>query len=100
MKVVDRNLNGGSPVESGRTQETQRAGTTARGAPTGQASGGDQVEFSSTLGSLARAMSTFNAKSANRVQTLAVQYQSGAYQADSLSTSRTMIAQALTAGNN
>jgi len=45
-------------------------------------------------------MSTFNAKSANRVQTLAVQYQSGAYQADSLSTSRTMIAQALTAGNN
>jgi anti-sigma28 factor (negative regulator of flagellin synthesis) len=98
MKVVDRNLSSGSPVESGRTQETQRAGTTAGGAATTQAGNGDQVEFSNTLGSLARAMSTFNANHASKVQALAAQYQSGTYRADSLTTSRTMIAHALTPG--
>jgi len=98
MKVVDRNLNGGSPVESGRTQESQRASTTTGSAASSQAGGGDQVEFSQTLGSLARAMSTFNASRASRVQALAAQYQSGTYQANSHATSRMMIAHALTAG--
>ena len=99
MRVFDRNLNSGSPVESGRTQETQRANTTAGGASATQAGSGDQVEFSNTLGSLARAMSTFNTNRASKVQALAAQYQSGAYHADSLATSRTMIAHALTAGD-
>jgi len=98
MKVVDRNLDGGPPVESGRTQETQRAGP-ATGASTTRAGGGDQVEFSSTLGSLARAMSTLSANQASKVQALTEQYRSGAYQADSLATSRTMIAHALTVGD-
>jgi anti-sigma28 factor (negative regulator of flagellin synthesis) len=96
MKVVDRNLNSGSPVESGRTQETQRASTTAGSAATIRTGSGDQVEFSNMLGSLARAMSTFNTDHATKVQALAAQYQSGAYRADSLATSRTMIAHALT----
>ena len=99
MKVVDRNLNSGSPVESGRTQETQRASTTAGSGGATQAGSGDQVEFSNTLGSLARAMSTFNTNLASKVQALAAQYQSGAYRADSLATSRTMIAHAVTAGD-
>ncbi len=100
MKVVDANLNAGSRVESGRTQETQRASTTAGGTTAAQAGSGDQVEFSNTLGSLARAMSTFNASRAGKVQALTTQYQSGAYQADSVGTSRGMIAQALTAGDD
>lgn len=99
MKVVDRNLNSGSPVESGRTHEAQRTGTTAGGAATTQTSGGDQVEFSNTLGSLARAMHTFNANRASKVQALAAQYQSGAYRADSPATSRGMIQHALSAGD-
>ena len=99
MKVVDRNLNGGSPVESGRTQETQRASSTTGSAATTQAGGGDQVEFSHTLGSLARAMSTFSANRSSKVQVLAAQYQSGTYRANSQATSRMMIAHALTAGN-
>jgi anti-sigma28 factor (negative regulator of flagellin synthesis) len=99
MNVVDRNLNSASPVESGRTQETQRASTTTGSAATTRAGGGDQVEFSNTLGSLARAMSTFNANRASKVQALATQYQSGTYRANSQATSRTMIAHALTAGD-
>ncbi|MGA2273542.1 MAG: flagellar biosynthesis anti-sigma factor FlgM [Bryobacteraceae bacterium] len=98
MKVVDRNLNSGSPVESGRTQETQRASTTAGGATAAQAGGGDQVEFSNTLGSLARALSTFNADHASKVQALAAQYQSGTYRANSLATSQSMVSHALTTG--
>ncbi|MGB7762049.1 MAG: flagellar biosynthesis anti-sigma factor FlgM [Bryobacteraceae bacterium] len=98
MKVVDRNLNGGSPVESGRTQETQRAGTKTGSVTNAQAGGGDQVEFSNALGSLARAMSTSNANQANKVQALAAQYRSGAYRTDSQAISRAMIAHALTAG--
>jgi len=99
MKVVDRNLNSGSPVESGRAQETHRASTTTGSAAATQAGGGDQVQFSNTLGSLARAMSTFNANRASKVQALAAQYQSGTYRANSQATSRTMVAHALTAGD-
>ena len=97
MKVVDRNLNSGSAVESGRTQETQRVTSSTGSAATAQPSNGDRVEFSNTLGSLARAMSTFSANGASKVQALAAQYQSGAYQANSGATSRAMVAQALTA---
>jgi anti-sigma28 factor (negative regulator of flagellin synthesis) len=96
MKVVDRNLTGGAPVESGRTQEAQRTSPTTGGSSSNAAGGGDHVEFSSTLGSLARAMSTFNANRSSRVEALAAQYQNGSYRADSLATSRTMVAQALT----
>jgi anti-sigma28 factor (negative regulator of flagellin synthesis) len=99
MKVVDRNLNSGSPVESGRTQEAQRAAATASGATAAQAGSGDQVEFSHTLGSLARAMSTFNANRASKVHALAAQYQSGTYRANSVATSRAMVAHALSAGD-
>jgi anti-sigma28 factor (negative regulator of flagellin synthesis) len=99
MKVVDRNLNSGSPVEAGRTQETQRASSTTGSAATAQTGSGDRVEFSNALGSLARAMSSFSTSNTSRVQALAAQYQSGAYQADSAATSRAMIAQALTLGD-
>jgi hypothetical protein len=98
MKVVDRNLNSGSAVESGRAQETQRVSSSTGSAATTQpGSGGDRVEFSNALGSLARAMSTFSANAVSKVQSLAAQYQSGAYQANSAATSGAMIAQALAA---
>ena len=98
MKVVDRNLNSGSAVESGRTQETQRASATTGNVAAAQSSAGDRVEFSNTLGSLARAMSAFGSGNTGKVQALATEYQAGTYQADSVATSRAMIAQALTAG--
>jgi anti-sigma28 factor (negative regulator of flagellin synthesis) len=99
MKVVDRNLNSGSAVESGRAQETQRASSTTGSTAAKQTSSGDRVEFSNTLGGLARAMSAFATNNASNVQALSAQYQKGTYQADSQATSRAMVAQALTAGN-
>jgi anti-sigma28 factor (negative regulator of flagellin synthesis) len=98
MKVVDRNLNSGSAAESGRAQETQRASSTTGSTAATQANNGDRVEFSNTLGSLARAMSAFSTNNASKVQALSTQYQSGAYQVDAMATSRAMVAQALTAG--
>ncbi|MGO9232103.1 MAG: flagellar biosynthesis anti-sigma factor FlgM [Bryobacteraceae bacterium] len=99
MKVVDRNLSSGSAVEAGRTQETQRTSSTTGSAATAQPSNGDRVEFSNTLGSLARAMTAFSASHASKVQSLAAQYQSGSYHPDSAATSRAMVAHALTPGD-
>jgi len=87
MKVVDRNLNSGPVAESGRTQETQRTSSSTGSVATTQPSNGDRVEFSNTLGSLARAMSTFSSSHASKVQSLAAQYQSGTYRASSAATS-------------
>jgi anti-sigma28 factor (negative regulator of flagellin synthesis) len=99
MKVVDRDLNSGSAVESGRTQEAQRASSTTGSTAATQTNNGDRVEFSNTLGSLARAMSAFATNNASNVQALSVQYQNGTYRVDSQATSRAMVAQALSAGN-
>ena len=97
MRVDDRNLTSAAPAQSGRAQQTGksnrnpavRTGTAA----TNQT--GDRVELSSTLETLARAMSAFGSERANRVQVLAAQYQSGSYHADSAATARGMVSEAL-----
>ena len=95
MRVHDRNNMGPAASEAARAQETQkldRAGTARSGAVD---SGGDRVEFSSSLGQLAQAISTDSAQRASRVQTLAADYQTGRYRADSQATSQGMISEAL-----
>jgi len=99
MKIYDQNLTGTSATESGRSQEAQRtgrAGSPATGATAG--GDGDQVELSDTLNSLSRAMSSYSGSRSAKVQALAAQYQSGAYQVNSLATSRGMVAEALANG--
>ena len=95
MKIYDVNVTGGA-AETGRTQETKRS-TREGSASTGAAAdrGRDRVELSSTLSSLGRALATYGSARADKVQALASQYRSGAYQADSLATSRAMVAGAL-----
>ena len=97
MRVVHQNLPGASAPETGRTAESQRAGHESSvrtgGAP--QSPSGDRVELSNTLGSLARALSSYSSSRASRVQALAAQYRSGTYQPDSRATSRAMVAEAL-----
>jgi len=98
MRIYDVNLTGASPAEAGRSQEiqkTDRAGTGRSGGSTG---GSDRVEFSGTLGQLSQALATSGAQRAARVEALTAQYQSGNYLADSLKTSRGMIADALATG--
>jgi hypothetical protein len=98
MRICDQNLTGATGAEAARAQETQRSGQTGAPASSRNAPYGDRVEFSSTLGSLARAISTDSSGRANRVQALASVYQSGSYKADSAGTSRAMVSDALSAG--
>ena len=99
MRVNDRNTMGPAASETGRLQDTQkpdRAGTSRTGAAD---SGGDRVEFSSSLGQLAQAIATDSATRAGRVQALAASYQAGQYRPDSQATSQGMIAEAIAAGH-
>jgi hypothetical protein len=57
----------------------------------------DQVEFSSTLGRLSRAVYNDSTQRQSRVQAMAAQYQSGRYQPNSLAVGRAMIADAANA---
>lgn len=97
MKIYDTNFTGAA-AQTGRPQETQRAprdGGSASGAVSGEPR--DRVELSGSLSSLGRALASDRSGRAAKVQALAAQYRSGAYQADSLATSRAMVASALTA---
>jgi hypothetical protein len=99
MKIYDRDLTGTAAAESGRSQETQKADRGA-GTPSSVPGGGsgDRVELSSALASVSRALSSYQTDRAGTVQALAVQFQAGRYQPDSLATSRGMVAEALGAG--
>ncbi|HMD70786.1 MAG TPA: flagellar biosynthesis anti-sigma factor FlgM [Bryobacteraceae bacterium] len=100
MRIDDRNLTT-VPAESGRAQEAQRVGREdGLRSDSGTGSGsGDQVELSSTLGSLSRALAAYGSSRQSQVAALAAQYQSGKYQPDSMATSRGMISEALAAGS-
>ena len=99
MRIDDQNLTS-VPSESGRTQEAQRVGREdgLRSGSGTAGSGGDQVELSSALGSLSRAMTAYGSGRQSQVAALAAQYQSGKYRPDSQATSRAMISEALAAG--
>jgi anti-sigma28 factor (negative regulator of flagellin synthesis) len=94
MKIYDVNLTG--TAGSGRTQETQRVGPEGGSKPGAAAGGsGDRIELSDTLSSVGRAVAAYSSSRAAKVQTLAAQYHSGNYKADSLATGRGIIAEAL-----
>jgi anti-sigma28 factor (negative regulator of flagellin synthesis) len=99
MRVYDVNLTSTSAAESGRAQESQKAGSAghSRTSGSGTAGNGDRVEFSSALGRLSQALSAFSSDRASRVQALASQYQSGQYRLDSRATGRAMVTEMLAA---
>jgi hypothetical protein len=101
MRIDDRNLTN-VPAESGRTQETQRVGREdgLRSGNGTASSGGDQVELSSALESLSRAMTAYGSDRQSQVAALTAQYQSGNYRPDSMATSRGMVAEALAGGSS
>lgn len=94
MRITNQNLTGASTTGTSNTQDVQKSGNTSNSSATGGA-GGDTVELSSTLGSLSRAMQSFGTSRDSMVQSIAAQYQSGAYQIDSAAISRSMISEAL-----
>jgi hypothetical protein len=101
MRIYDRNLTGTSAAESGQAQKTQnlsRAGSDTSPASGGMDGSNDRVEFSGTMSRLSRALATFESTRANRVQALAVEYQSGKYKPDPAATSKGLVSEALSAG--
>jgi hypothetical protein len=93
MKVYDRSL---TAAETGHAQDVQKLSNGSGGkSGTRGADAGDRVEFSSTLGRLARTLTSSDNDRAQRVQVLAAQYQSGNYRPDSAITSRAMLNDAL-----
>ena len=100
MRISDRNLTGASAAETGRAQEAQnlsRAGT-VKSPALGVDGSSDRVEFSGTMSQLSRALAAFQSTRANRVQALAVEYQSGRYKPDPAATSKGLVSEALSAG--
>jgi hypothetical protein len=100
MRINDASLTN-TAAEAGRAQETQRpdhAGA-ARSGAAASGSGPDRVELSNTLSTLSRALHSYGTGRAERVRTLAAQYQSGQYRADSKATSRAMVSEALAGGH-
>jgi anti-sigma28 factor (negative regulator of flagellin synthesis) len=96
MKIYNQDPKGTSATETGRSEETPRIEGAGRQAVGAAASGGgDQVELSDRLNSLSRAMSSYNASRSAEVQAIMAQYQSGSYRVDSLTTSRSLVADAL-----
>jgi len=100
MRIYDQNLTGNAAAESGRSKETQKPDreTTTPLAGTGGGGSGDRVELSSALASVSRALASYHSDRADKVQTLAAQFQAGTYQPSAQATSRAMVAEALGAG--
>ena len=99
MRIYDQNPAGMPAPEAGRPQETQQTGHAQTRPPGALVSGGgDQVELSSTVNSLSRALSAYGASRNVKVQALAAQFQAGSYRPDSLATSRSMVAESLSGG--
>jgi anti-sigma28 factor (negative regulator of flagellin synthesis) len=95
MKVTNQNSTSASTSGAGSTQEIQKSRGAGSAAAAKSAAAGDSVEFSSTLGSLSRAMNSYSSSRSSQVQALAAQHQSGTYKVDSAAISRGMISEAL-----
>ncbi len=92
MKVTSQDLSQLGAAGASQTTET-RSG--ASGSTASSNKGRDRVDFSSTLGSLSRAMTTDGSSRDSKVQALTAQYQSGSYSASSASVAGGMVSEAL-----
>ncbi len=96
MKVTNHDLAGIGAAGAGGAQETQKSsGSGAKSGGAAGSGGGDRVDFSSTLGSLSRAMTSLSSDRGAKVQALAAQYQAGTYSTDSGAISRGLVSEAL-----
>ena len=92
MKLYNRTAAAeASPAQGARKLGNTRAGKSAYA---GADASSDRIDFSSSLSSLARTLSTYETSRSTRVQALAAEYQSGHYRPDSAATSRAMVNEA------
>ena len=93
MKVDDRNSNGVSGLQPGRTpatHEPDRLGAPA-GAQISESAGGDRSEISSLAGHVSQAIAASSADRARHVAKLAEEYRAGNYSMNARSIGRALI---------
>jgi anti-sigma28 factor (negative regulator of flagellin synthesis) len=93
MKVDDRNLNGVSGLQSGRTSqahESDRPGASS-GPKISESAGGDRSEISSLAGNVSGAIAASSADRAGHIARLTQEYRAGNYSVNPRSISRAMI---------
>jgi len=101
MRIYDVNLTGSSAAEAARAQEAQRTDRSSSSRSVGtNSSGGDSIEFSTSLGRLSQTMASYASSRLRRVDALAARFQSGAYSPDSAATSKGIVSEALATGVN
>lgn len=93
MKVTSQDLSGLGAAGASSAQEVQKGGGGSKSAGSGSG-GSDRIDFSSTLGSLSRAMTSEGSTRQAKIQAITAQYQSGAYTADSAAIGRGLISEA------
>jgi anti-sigma28 factor (negative regulator of flagellin synthesis) len=94
MKVTSQDLSGLGAAGASGAQEVQKGGAASKSGGLGSR-GSDRIDFSSTLGSLSRAMSSDGSTRQAKLQVLTAQYNSGSYSADSAAIGRGLISEAL-----
>jgi hypothetical protein len=94
MRIDDRNLNGATGPQSGRTQEAHSADGLAPAAGT-QSSGADRAEISSLAGRVSDALTLQATERAQRIGKLAQEFKMGRYSVDSRTTGRAVVQEAL-----
>lgn len=94
MRIYDRNLTGAGTGETSRAQDTHKAESRAEQRTSGKTSG-DRVEFSGSLGALARAVNTDQTARQSKIQALGDQVRSGSYRPDSKAISHGLVSETL-----
>ena len=97
MRIDDRNLNGATGPQSGRTQEAHSADglAPAAGTQSSGAVGADRAEISSLAGRVSDALTLQATERAQHIGKLAQEFKMGRYSVDSRTTGRAVVQEAL-----
>lgn len=95
MKIDDRNLNGPTAAESGRTSEMKDSNRGGPAASTDRPGSVDRAEISKVVERIAADLTTHAIERSQQVAKLAKQFSLGQYNADSRAVSRSIIRDAI-----
>lgn len=101
MRVDDRNLAQGAAPQAGKTPAAHEVDTGLDARPAGGrgAGGADEVDLSSLVARLSRAISAASMDRTGRIEELANRYAQGRYQVDSLAVGRAILSELRAAGH-
>jgi len=95
IRIQNDGLAGAAAPETSRTQDVVQIGSLSTGLSSRAGGASDNVEISSLSAKIADASNALATSQANRVRQLSQLYQSGRYEINSASVSRTLVSNAL-----